>query len=194
MLMSACSRTVAALLEAGAFDGDCGGIDVTGRCRVGRRPPGRLVRCFPGYPVRLVRSVRAVWYGWSWSARAAPRAGSRPGTQLALSYLAFWRFYEGVGFAGQRGRGGGDLGERGAHVRRRGGARVACAVGVHGVGVRDGEPEVALHPGQGGVADPVGADLLGADPGQVTADALPQPVVAAVGDRPPVALAQQPLA
>jgi hypothetical protein len=49
----------------------------------------------------------------------------------------------------------------------------ARAVGVPGVGVGDGEPEVALDPGQGGVAEPVGADLLGADPGQVPADADP---------------------
>ena len=60
-----------------------------------------------------------------------------------------------------------------------------------GVGVRDGEAEVALDPGQGGVAYPVGADLLGLDPRQVLADACPQAVVAPVGDRLPVAVAQQ---
>jgi hypothetical protein len=54
-----------------------------------------------------------------------------------------------------------DFGERGAHVRRCGAAGVVGAVGVPGVGVGDGEPEVALDPGQGGVAEPVGADLLG---------------------------------
>jgi hypothetical protein len=36
-----------------------------------------------------------------------------------------------VGFAGQRGEGGGDLREGGAHVRRGGAAFVAGAVGVH---------------------------------------------------------------
>jgi hypothetical protein len=41
--------------------------------------------------------------------------------------LASFRFGEGVGFAGQRGQGGGDLGDSGAHVRRRGAARVARA-------------------------------------------------------------------
>jgi hypothetical protein len=58
--------------------------------------------------------------------------------------LASFGFREGVGFAGQGRQGGGDLGERGAHVRRSGAARVARAVGVPGVGVGDGEPEVAL--------------------------------------------------
>ena len=42
------------------------------------------------------------------------------------------------------------------------------------------------------MAEPVGGDLLGADPGQVAADADPQAVVAPVGDRPAVPVAHQP--
>jgi hypothetical protein len=49
---------------------------------------------------------------------------------------------------------------------------------VAGVGVGDGVAEVAFHPGQGGVAQPVGADLLGGDPGQVLANAMLRVVVA----------------
>ena len=41
------------------------------------------------------------------------------------------------------------------------------------------------------MADPVGADLLGGHPRQVPADPLPQVVVTAAGNRPPIAVAQQ---
>ena len=44
---------------------------------------------------------------------------------------------------------------------------------------------------QGRVAEQVGAYLLGTGPGQVPADPGPQVVVAAVGDGPPVGVAQQ---
>ena len=50
----------------------------------------------------------------------------------------------------------------------------------------DGVAEIPFDPRQGGVADPVHADALGADPRQGPADAGPQAVIAAGGDRPPV--------
>ena len=62
---------------------------------------------------------------------------------------------------------------------------VTAAVGVAGVGAGDGVAEVALDPGQGGVPDPVDADLLGPHPGQVLADPDPQVVISAAGDRLP---------
>ena len=92
--------------------------------------------------------------------------------------------------AGQRGQGGGDLAEGGADVGR-GSAGVTAAVGVPGVGAGDGVAEIPLDPRQGGVPDPVHADLLGADPRQDAADPGPQAVIAAGGDRPPVGVAQQ---
>lgn len=52
-----------------------------------------------------------------------------------------------------------------------------------GVGAGDRVAEVAFDPGEGGVPQPVGADLLDGYPGQVCAEALPQVVVAAGGDR-----------
>jgi hypothetical protein len=51
--------------------------------------------------------------------------------------------------------------------------------------------EVALHPGQGGVTDPVGTDLLRPHPRQLPADPSPQVVVPAGPDRPPVGVPQQ---
>ena len=45
--------------------------------------------------------------------------------------------------ARQRGQRGGDLGEAGAYVGRRG-ASLAAAVGVAGVGAGDGVPEIPL--------------------------------------------------
>jgi len=97
---------------------------------------------------------------------------------------------ERVGLAGQRGEGGRDFGEGGADVGR-GGAGLAAAVGVPGVGAGDGVPEVPLDPGQGRVPDPVAADLLGPDPGQVPAETGPQVVIPAGSDRVPVGLSQQ---
>ena len=66
--------------------------------------------------------------------------------------------------ARQRGQRGGDLGEAGAYVGRRG-ASLAAAVGVADVGAGDGVPEIPLDPRQGRVTDPAAADLLSTDPG-----------------------------
>jgi len=41
------------------------------------------------------------------------------------------------------------------------------------------------------VPDPVGADLLGADPGQVPTEAAPQVVIPVVGDWAPAGVPQQ---
>jgi hypothetical protein len=95
-----------------------------------------------------------------------------------------------VWLASERGQCGGDFGEGGADVGG-GGAGVAVAVGVSGVGAGDGVAVVSFHPGQGGVPEPVGADLLGGDPRQVLADAVPEVVVAAGGDRAAVEVAQE---
>src|SRR5208282_6068100 len=78
----------------------------------------------------------------------------------------------------------------GAHLGRRG-AGLAAAVGVSGVGAGDGVAEIPFDPGPGGVPYPVHADLLGADPGQVPADAGPQVVIPAGGDRAPAGVPQQ---
>ena len=51
------------------------------------------------------------------------------------------------------------------------------------VRLRGGEAEAAFDPGQDRVSYPVGADLLGLDPGQVFAEAVPEVVVAAGRDR-----------
>ena len=66
----------------------------------------------------------------------------------------------------------------------RGGTGVTPTI-VSGVGPRDRVAEVAFHPGQGRVTEPVGADLLGGYPRQVLAEAQPEVVVAAGGDRLP---------
>jgi len=95
-----------------------------------------------------------------------------------------------VGLAGQRGQGGGDFSEAGADVGR-GGAGLAAAVGVPGVGAGDSVPEIPFDPRQRRVTDPVTADLLGAHPGQLPAQTGPQMVIPAGGDRVPVGVAQQ---
>src|SRR2546427_8131563 len=92
--------------------------------------------------------------------------------------------------AGQRGQGCGHLMDAGADIGG-GCSAVASAVGVARVGLGDGVAEAALDPGQGGVPDPVHADLLRVYPGEMPAEALPQVVVAAVGGGPPLAGAQQ---
>jgi hypothetical protein len=71
-----------------------------------------------------------------------------------------------------------------------GGCGGVGAVVVACVGVGDGVAVVAFDPGERGVAQPVGADVLGGDPGQVLADATPQVVVAAGGDGGAIAVAQ----
>src|SRR5205814_2223763 len=93
-------------------------------------------------------------------------------------------------FAGEGGECRGYLLDACADVGR-GGARVAAAVSVAGVSAGDGVAEVAFDPGQRGVAQPVGTDLLDGHTGQVLTDALPQMVVAAIGQRLADAVAQQ---
>src|ERR1017187_9724239 len=97
---------------------------------------------------------------------------------------------ERVGFPGQRGQGGGYLVGGGADVGR-GRARLAAVVGVARVGFGDGVAEVPLDPRQGRVPDPVHADLLRPYPGERPAEALPQVVIAAVGNAAGVAVAPQ---
>ena len=97
-----------------------------------------------------------------------------------------WSFRcEGVGLAGQDGKRGCDLGEAGADVGagRADGAGALAGVLVAGVRLRDGEAEAALDPGQDRVPYPVRADLLGLDPRQVAAQAVPEVVIPAGGDR-----------
>jgi hypothetical protein len=53
--------------------------------------------------------------------------------------------------------------------------------------------EVPFDPGQGGVAQPVGGDALGGDPGESFTEPVPELVVAAVGQPGAVAEAQQPI-
>lgn len=60
-----------------------------------------------------------------------------------------------------------------------------------GVGAGDAVAEVAFHPGEGGVAQPVGGDAVGGDPGQLIAEAVSEVVVASVGEWLSVAVAQQ---
>lgn len=59
------------------------------------------------------------------------------------------------------------------------------------VGVSDGVAVVAFDPCEGGVAEPVGGDLLGCDPGEVVSDAMPEVVVAAGRDGPSVGVAEK---
>jgi len=92
-------------------------------------------------------------------------------------------------FARQRFKRLGDFLSSGFDVDR--GRVEIFAVAVAGVGVGDGRGDVAFDPGEGGVAYPVDADLLGGDPGQVCAEALKEVVVAAAADGAAVAVAQQ---
>jgi hypothetical protein len=62
---------------------------------------------------------------------------------------------------------------------------------VAGVGAGDAVVEVAFDPGEGGVAQPVGGDALGGDPGEVVAEAFPEVVVASAGEGAAVAVAQE---
>jgi len=72
-----------------------------------------------------------------------------------------------VRFAGERGQRGGHLADAGAHVGRGGPHRRAASIGMPGVGPGDGVAQVALHPGQRGVTQPVCADLLRGNAGQI---------------------------
>lgn len=83
-----------------------------------------------------------------------------------------------------------DLVDAGSDVGGRS-ARLVTAVGVAGVGAGYGVAEVAFDPGEGRVARPVGADLLGGRPRKVLVDAGPEVVVAASGDRSAICVAQQ---
>jgi hypothetical protein len=89
---------------------------------------------------------------------------------------------------GHGGQGGGDSVQVGFDV---GGGGGAGAVGVSGVGAGDAVPVVALDPGEGGVAQPVGGDAVSGDPGELLPETFPEVVVAASGERAAVAVAQQ---
>jgi hypothetical protein len=67
-----------------------------------------------------------------------------------------------------------------------GGGGGAGAVGVSGVGAGNTVSVVAFDPGQGCVAEPVGGDALGGDPGQQLAKTGPEVVVAAAGQARPL--------
>lgn len=95
---------------------------------------------------------------------------------------------EWVWFVGHGDQGGGDVLEGGFDV---GGGGWAGGVGVAGVGAGDAVAEVAFDPGQGRMAQPVGRHSLGSDPGKLAAKAVPEKVVASVGERSSVAVAQQ---
>src|SRR6266536_3245566 len=72
-----------------------------------------------------------------------------------------------------------------------GGGGRPSGVGVPGVRAGNAIAEVPFHPRQRGMPQPVRGDALGGDPGQLFADAFPEVVVAAAGDRLPVAVPQQ---
>src|SRR5688500_19058787 len=67
---------------------------------------------------------------------------------------------------------------------------LSAGVGMACIAVGDRLAEVPFDPGEGGVAQPVGADLVAGGPGQVAADAVPEVVVAAFADGSAVAVAQ----
>ena len=95
---------------------------------------------------------------------------------------------ERVGLAGKGGKCGSNLLDVGADVG--GGGVCVAIVGVACVRAGDGVAEVSFYPRQCGVPEPVGADLLGGDPGQRFTNADPQVVVSACGDWSPVGVAQ----
>jgi hypothetical protein len=90
---------------------------------------------------------------------STPTLDLRSGAGVDLLDAASWTAAtsrERVWFANQGCKGCGDLLDAGADVGR-GGAGIATAVGVPGVRAGHGVAEVAFHPGQCGVAQPVGA-------------------------------------
>src|SRR5690606_4244187 len=95
---------------------------------------------------------------------------------------------EWVRLTGEDGQCGGNLFEAGAHIDR---SHSCFAAGMTRVGLRDGIAEVALDPFQRRVAQPVCRDPLGGHPWQQLADPNPQVVVAAVRDRPAVAVSKE---
>jgi hypothetical protein len=95
---------------------------------------------------------------------------------------------ERVRFTGEGGECSGDFVELGADV---GGGGWSSGAGVAGVGAGYAVAVVAFDPGDGGVAEPVSGDVLGGDPGEVGAEAVPEVVVSAGGDGCAVAVAEQ---
>src|SRR4051794_21198827 len=118
-----------------------------------------------------------------------PRAEGRPPCR---SHESSWYWYqsppvdryqyhlesggERVRLAGECGQSSSDVVDGGFDVGH-GGVLGVSFVEVAGVGVGDGESEVAFDPGEGGVPDPVGGHVQGGDPGQVAAEADPEVVV-----------------
>jgi hypothetical protein len=88
-----------------------------------------------------------------------------------------------VWLPGQGGECGCDLADSSAHVRGSGLNR-AATFRMARVGTGYGITEIALNPGECGVAKPVDRYLLGGNPGKVMPYACPQIVVSASGDRP----------
>src|SRR5262245_35450751 len=111
---------------------------------------------------------------------------SAPALRLTNSYGSAG---ERVRFAGQRRDRGGDLMNISPYVGG-GAAHITATVIVTGERPGHRVAEVALHPGQDGVPDPMGTDLLHRHPRQRPAQPHPQPVVAAVRDRAAVTIPQ----
>ena len=121
---------------------------------------------------------------WRW---VRPSWGRPP--LVAVSVVVWWFMGRPwVWLAGHGGEGGGDFLEAGFDV---GGGCWSGVVGVSGVGAGDPVAEVAFYPGEGGVAEPVGGDALGGDPGESVAEAFPEVVVASAGEWVAVAVPEQ---
>src|SRR3984957_5485896 len=142
---------------------------------------------------RLVSYTSLVTVGVTSAASEAQRQADHPDLAEGIAARAAQR--EGVGLTGQDGEGGCYLGKASADVgpRRGHGACASASVLVAGVGLRDGEAEAAFNPGQDRVPYPVRADLLGLDPWQVLAEAVPEVVVPAGCDRRAGRVAEQTL-
>lgn len=98
-----------------------------------------------------------------------------------------------MGFACEGGERRCYLGETGTNVGGHGPSS-AAVVFVTCVGLRHGETEVALDPGQGRVAYPVRGDLLCRYPREMVAETSPEVVVAPGGDGLAVGVPEQALA
>jgi len=85
------------------------------------------------------------------------------------------------------------LGEARADIGGHGPAAAAVVL-VPCISLGDGEAEVPFDPGEGRVAYPVCADLLGGYPGEMAAEAPPEVVVASGGDGSAVWVPEEPLA
>jgi hypothetical protein len=108
-----------------------------------------------------------------------------PGKQASNRPTVIVRVSVGPGHGDE---GGGDLLKTGFDV---GGGGRSGGVGVSGVGAGDAVAVVAFYPGECGVAEPVGGDALGGDPGEPFAESFPEVVVAAAGQRASIAEPQQ---